>query len=403
MQAFAGHLGDLELASVSFACTVLAGFNYGLMLGLASALETLCGQAYGAKKHHMMGVYMQRSWIVLFLCAVLLTPMHFFAEDVLLLTGQPPELSAMAGEVSVWFLPLHFSPGLLFPLQRFLQCQMKNLVNAIAAAAALCLHLFVSWLFVSKLRFGLVGVALTLGFSWWAITAMLFAYVTCGGCPETWHGFTVEAFAGLGEFVRLSAASGVMLCLENWYYRILILLTGNLKNAAVAVDALSICMNINGWEMMIPLAFFAGTGVRVANELGAGNGKGARFAAIVSSTTSMAIGLFFWVLIMGLHDKIALIFTTSAVLLAAVDKLSLLLAFTILLNSIQPVLSGVAVGSGWQSTVAYINIGSYYIIGIPMGVLLGWLFNLGVPGIWRGHDRRNRRPDDHPGRRNHPL
>ncbi|CAO2203159.1 unnamed protein product [Urochloa humidicola] len=32
MQAFAGHLGDLELASVSFACTVLAGFNYGLLV-----------------------------------------------------------------------------------------------------------------------------------------------------------------------------------------------------------------------------------------------------------------------------------------------------------------------------------------------------------------------------------
>ena len=165
---------------------------------------------------------MQRSWIVLFLCAVLLTPMHFFAEDVLLLTGQPPELSAMAGEVSVWFLPLHFSLAFLSPLQRFLQCQMKNLVNAIAAAAALCLHLFVSWLFVSKLRFGLVGVALTLGFSWWAITAMLFAYVTCSGCPETWHGFTVEAFAGLGEFVRLSAASGVML----WYVQLKFLYFG---------------------------------------------------------------------------------------------------------------------------------------------------------------------------------
>jgi len=52
------------------------------------------------------------------------------------------------------------------------------------------------------------------------------------------------------------------------------------------------------------------------------------------------IGLFFWVLIIGLRDKIALIFTTSAVVLEAVDKLSLLLAFTILLNSIQPVLSG---------------------------------------------------------------
>jgi MATE family multidrug resistance protein len=80
--------------------------------------------------------------------------------------------------------------------------------------------------------------------------------------------------------------------------------------------------------------------VRVANELGAGNGKGAKFAAAVSSTTSLVIGIFFWTLIMGLHDKIALIFTTSAVVLDAVDELSLLLAFTILLNSIQPVLSG---------------------------------------------------------------
>jgi MATE family multidrug resistance protein len=28
--------------------------------------------------------------------------------------------------------------------------------------------------------------------------------------------------------------------LENWYYRILVLLTGNLPDAAIAVDALSI-------------------------------------------------------------------------------------------------------------------------------------------------------------------
>ncbi|KAG2554196.1 protein DETOXIFICATION 27-like isoform X4 [Panicum virgatum] len=383
-QAFAGHLGDLELAAISIANTVVVGFNFGLMLGMASALETLCGQAFGARKFHMMGVYMQRSWIVLLLCAVLLLPMYFFAEEVLLLTGQPPELSAMAGRVSVWFIPLHFSFAFLFPLQRFLQCQMKNMVNAAVSAAALAVHILVSWLFVAKFQFGLVGIALTLNFSWWATAAMLFAYVSCGGCPETWHGFSVEAFAGMWEFVKLSSASGVMLCLENWYYRILVLLTGNLKNAAIAVDALSICMSINGWEMMIPLAFFAGTGVRVANELGAGNGAGARFATIVSSVTSLVIGLFFWVLIMGLHDKFAFIFTSSSVVLDAVDHLSVLLAFTVLLNSIQPVLSGVAVGSGWQSMVAYVNIGCYYLIGIPLGILLGWLFNLGVLGIWAG-------------------
>lgn len=39
---------------------------------------------------------------------------------------------------------------------------------------------------------------------------------------------------------------------------------------------------------------------------------------------------------------------------------------------------GVAVGSGWQSYVAYINLGCYYLIGVPLGFLMGWMFNQGV-------------------------
>ncbi|KAK3002920.1 hypothetical protein RJ639_019900, partial [Escallonia herrerae] len=124
--------------------------------------------------------------------------------------------------------------------------------------------------------------------------------------------------------------------------------------------------------------------VRVANELGAGNGKGAKFATIVSVMTSIVIGVFFWLLIMIFHNDIALIFSTSKPILEAVDNLSILLAFTILLNSVQPVLSGVAIGSGWQSYVAYINLGCYYLIGVPLGVVMGWVFNLGVKGIWAG-------------------
>lgn len=74
-QAFAGHLGDLNLAAISIATTVIISISFGFLLGMASALETLCGQAYGAKQYHMLGIYMQRSWIVLFICSFLLIPM----------------------------------------------------------------------------------------------------------------------------------------------------------------------------------------------------------------------------------------------------------------------------------------------------------------------------------------
>ncbi|KAG8373416.1 hypothetical protein BUALT_Bualt11G0022000 [Buddleja alternifolia] len=383
-QAFAGHLGDLELAAMSIASNVIMGFDFGLMLGMASALETLCGQAFGAKKYYMLGVYLQRSWIVLLLCSVVMLPMMIFATPILKLLGQPADVAELSGVVAICFIPLHFSFAIQFPLQRFLQSQLKNSVIAWINLGALAVHVILSWLVVYRLRLGLIGTAVTLNFSWWVVVVGLFLYTVCGGCPLTWTGFSGEAFSGLWEFLKLSASSGVMLCLENWYYRILIVMTGNLKNAKIAVDALSVCMSINGWELMIPLAFFAGTGVRVANELGAGNGKGAKFATIVAVTESIIIGLFFWVLIMVFHNEFALIYTTSKPVLEAVSKLSLLLAFTVLLNSVQPILSGVAVGSGWQSYVAYINLGCYYLVGVPLGVLMGWVFHQGVMGIWAG-------------------
>ncbi|XP_056697001.1 protein DETOXIFICATION 27-like isoform X2 [Spinacia oleracea] len=332
-QAFAGHLGDLELAAMSIGCNVIVGLDYGLMLGMASALETLCGQAYGAKKYHMLGVYMQRSWIVLFVCCILLLPLYIFATPLLKLLGQPDDVSEMAGEVTLWMIPLHFSFAFQLPLQRFLQCQLKANVMAWISVVALAVHLFVSWLFMSVFKCGVIGVSAAQNFGWWVMVFGLYGYTAFGGCPLTWDGFSMEAFSGLWEFVKLSTASGVMLCLENWYYKVLILMTGNLENAEIALDALSICMSINGWEMMIPMAFFAGTGPPVIEE---------------------------------------------------VKKLSVLLAFTILFNSVQPVLSGVAVGSGWQSTVAYINIGCYYLLGAPLGYLIGWTFDQGVMGVWAG-------------------
>lgn len=78
----------------------------------------------------------------------------------------------------------------------------------------------------------------------------------------------------------------------------------------------------------------------MANELGAGNGEGAKFATIVASATSLIIGLFFCCLIFIFHDTFGLIFSSTPDVLQEVDKLNLLLAFTILFNSIQPILSG---------------------------------------------------------------
>ncbi|XP_062199982.1 protein DETOXIFICATION 27-like [Phragmites australis] len=385
-QAFVGHLGDRDLAAFSIANTVVDGLNFGFLFGMASALETLCGQAYGARQYPMLGIYLQRSWLILLAFAVLLAPTYVFSGQLLAALGQPTELAREAGLVSLYMLPSLFMYAILLPVITFLQCQLKNRVTAVATAVVFPVHVAATWLLVHYFGLGVLGAALAFNLSWVLYAVLQLAYALGGGCPETWSGFSASAFAfvDLKEFVKLSASSGVMVCLENWYYRILIFLTGYMKNAELAVDALSICMSLSGWEMMIHLGFLAGTGVRVANELGAANGQGARFAAFVSTTTSFFISLFFSLLTLIFHDKLAIIFSSSEAVIDAVDDISVLLALTILLNGVQPVLSGVAVGSGWQALVAYVNIGSYYLIGIPFGVLLGWPFHYGVYGVWVG-------------------
>ncbi|XP_021740296.1 protein DETOXIFICATION 27-like isoform X2 [Chenopodium quinoa] len=383
-QSLAGHLSDLDLAAFSIATTFLISISFGFLIGMATALETLCGQAYGARQHHMLGLYVQRSCVVLSFCAILLLPMFIFAAPLLKILGQSAEVAERTGLVARWLIPMHLSFVFQFSFQRFLQSQLKMAIIAWSSAVALGVHAIISWLFVYKLGVGIIGTALTLDFSWWLSVFIMYGYVLYGGCPKTWSGFSWLAFTDLWDFFKLALASGVMVLLENVYYRLLVIASGDAGSSHVAVDALSICVTLFGWESMVPLGILAATGVRVAIELGAGNVSGAKFAAKVCMLTSLIIGLIFSSLVLAIPDKLAMIFTPNSSVISVVCKLAYLLAPTIFLNSIPPVLLGIAVGSGWQALAAYINIGSYYLVGFPLGIFIGRVLNFGYMGIWAG-------------------
>lgn len=46
--------------------------------------------------------------------------------------------------------------------------------------------------------------------------------------------------------------------------------------------------------------------------------------------------------------------------------------------------SGVARGTGWQHIGAYVNLGAYYIVGIPLASVLCFVLNLRGKGLWIG-------------------
>ncbi|KAF8391556.1 hypothetical protein HHK36_023862 [Tetracentron sinense] len=365
-QIFSGHLGNLELAAASLGNTGIQIFTYGLMLGMGSAVETLCGQAYGAQKYEMLGVYVQRSTILLTATGIPLTAIYIFSKPILIFLGQSPRIAGAAAVFVYGLIPQIFAYAVNFPIQKFLQSQSIVAPSAYISSATLVVHLFLSWLAVYKIGLGLLGASLILSLSWWIIVAGQFGYIVMSDrCKYTWTGFSMQAFSGLPEFMKLSAASAVMLCLETWYFQVLVLLAGLLKNPELSLDSLSIC-------------------VRVSNELGAGNPKSAAFSVVVVTSISFIISVIIAIIILALRHVISYGFTGGETVADAVSDLCPLLAITIILNGIQPILSGVAVGCGWQAFVAYVNVGCYYVVGVPVGALLGFKFDLGAKGIWSG-------------------
>ncbi|XP_020093178.1 protein DETOXIFICATION 33-like isoform X1 [Ananas comosus] len=382
--AFVGHIGELELAAVSVVTNVVEGFAYGVLLGMGSALETLCGQAVGAGQFQMLGIYMQRSWIICGVTALVLTPVYVFTSPMLKLLHQSEDISDVAGKYTRWAIPQLFAYAMNFPLQKFYQSQTKVWVMTAIAGVVLAIHVLLNWVFVTKLGYGLFGAAMVGNVSWWLINLAQFVYLVSGFFPEAWTGFSLAAFKNLAAFVKLSLASAIMLCLELWYYTAVIIMVGLLENPETQVGAISICMNYQLWALMVALGFNAAVSVRVSNELGANHPKAAKFSVIIAVSTSAFIGLIFMIIVLVERKQLPKFFTDVPELIRETSKLGYLLGATIFLNSVQPVLSGVAIGAGWQSLVAFINIGCYYFVGLPLGAIFGFKLKLNALGIWVG-------------------
>lgn len=383
-QSFVGHLSQLDLAGYALVQTLSVRFVNGILLGMSSATETLCGQAFGAGQYHMMGIYLQRSWIVDFISLTVLLPIFVFGAQLFSLLGQEDAIAKRGGYISLWFIPFVYSFVFSLTVQMYLQAQLKNMLIAWLSIFQFILHLPLSWIFVYKLNLGVPGAMGALSISSWFVVLGEFIYIFGGWCPHSWKGFSKAAFLDIFPVVKLSLSSGFMVCLELWYNAVLVLIAGYMKNAEVAISAFSICLNINAWEFMISLGFLGAACVRVANELGRGDAKAARFSIKVLIGTSLSIGIFFFILCLAFGNKLAYLFTNDVEVATTVSDLSILLSFSVLLNSIYPVLSGVAVGAGLQGTVAIVNLVCFYVIGIPLGVLLGYVANLQVKGIWIG-------------------
>ncbi|XP_057425370.1 protein DETOXIFICATION 16-like isoform X2 [Lotus japonicus] len=382
---FVGHLGKLPLSGASLGNSFASVTGFSVLLGMGSALETLCGQAYGAKKYHMLGVHTQRAMLVLLGLSIPLALIWFYTSNILIALGQDHEISAEAGTFNRWMIPALFAYGLLQCLNRFLQTQNNVFPMLVSSGITALVHVLFCWVLVFKFELGSKGAALAISMSCWVNVFLLLLYINlASACDSTWKGFTKEALDDVLSFLKLAVASAVMICFEYWSFEMVVLLSGLLPNPQLETSVLSISLNTCWMVYMISVGLGGAISTRVSNELGGGNAQGAllalRVMVVISILEGTAVGLV-TILVRNVWGKL---YSNDDEVIKYVAKMMPLLALSDFLDGFQCVLSGAARGCGWQNLCAFMNLGAYYVVGIPCAIIFAFVFHIGGMGLWIG-------------------
>lgn len=380
-----GHLGELSLSSASIATSLSNVTGFSLLFGMASALETLCGQAYGAEQFRRVGSFTYGAILCLFIVCLPVSILWIYTEKLLIFIGQDPLISAEAGKFAIYLIPTLFPYAILQCLVRFMQTQSMIFPMLWSSLLSLCFQLVLCWAFVFKFDLGNGGAALSIGIAYWFNVVLLVLYVRYSpACEKTRASNWRDVLPTLREFFKFAIPSAVMICLEWWTFELVILLSGLLPNPELATSVLAICFTTTSLHYHIPYSFGAAASTLVSNELGAGKPEAARVAVSAVLVLAVAEFLIASTAIYLCRGVLGYAFSGEEEVVNGVEQMVPLLCASIIMDSSQAVLSGVARGSGWQHIGAYVNLGSYYMVGIPVALILGFVLDLKGKGLWSG-------------------
>ncbi|XP_022759763.1 protein DETOXIFICATION 49-like [Durio zibethinus] len=382
---FLGRLGELALAGGSLAIGFANITGYSVLSGLAVGMEPICGQAFGAKRYKLLGLTMQRMILLLLLTSIVIASLWFNMKNILLFCGQDENIANEAQSYILYSLPDLLAQSILHPLRTYLRTQSITLPLTYCSTLAILLHIPINYLLVSVLNLGIKGVALGSIWTNFNLVGFLIVYVKISGVyKKTWSGISSECLKGWKYLLNLSIPSCISVCLEWWWYEIMILLCGLLLNPQATVASMGILIQTTSLIYTFPSSLSFGVSTRVGNELGANNPKKAKLATIIGLSSSFLLGLSALVFTILVRKKWATMFTEDPEIIALTSTILPILGLCELGNCPQTTGCGVLRGTARPKLGANINLGCFYLVGMPIAVWLSFFAGFDFKGLWLG-------------------
>ncbi|KAI3453562.1 hypothetical protein Pfo_010225 [Paulownia fortunei] len=383
--AFLGRLGELPLAGGTIGFTFANVTGFSLLNGLCGAMEPICGQAFGAKNFRLLYKTLVMSTTFLLAASIPIAFLWLNVDKILVNCGQRQDISIIAKKYLIYLLPELVVNSFLCPLKAYLSTQNITIPIMLSSTLAVALHVPVNVL-LSKAK-GLERIAIAAWITDFTVVILLGFYVLIaeqrnGG---KWKGVWWEQ--EISDWIRLLKLCGpccLTTCLEWWCYEILVLLTGRLPNPKQSVGVLAIVLNFDYLLYSVMLSLATCVSIRVSNEVGANHPGVAYRSAYVSLSVSILLGFIGGSAMAAARGEWGLLFSHDKGILGSVKRMMLLMAIVEVVNFPLAVCGGIVWGTGRPWLGMYANICGFYLLALPLGVVLAFRMHLGLGGLLMG-------------------
>lgn len=389
-----GHLGAVELAAVSMGSMTANITGYATIQGIATALDTLCPQAFGAKRYGMVGDYMQKCVALIFVIMIpVLFVWVFFGYDLICLILPDKETAKLAADYL-----FYISPGIpayiLFECgKRFLQAQGVYHISTYVLLFAAPSNLIMNLVFVKS--FGYLGAPIAVAINYWLMFIGLFVstafFIDADGTPTNvhplvcWDGLDIKrAFKDWGKLVNLAVPGLIMLEAEFLAFEILTLMASYLGTIELAAQSVGSTMASLTYQ--VPFAIGIASSTRIANFLGAGLAEPAKKTTQVALSFGLCISLFNFLALFLFQSQIANLFTNDDRVIAILKDVMWLVALMQISDAMNANSAGCLRGQGQTKIGGIVNLVAYYVVGIPLSVYLSFYspWKGSLHGLWIG-------------------
>ena len=383
-----GRLGAVPLAAASLGNSLIFLI---LIIGIGSSIviSPLVAISVGAKKFSECGVYFRQSLLVNIMLSFVMILIIIIGINFISYLNQPSEVAELA---IIYIVIVGFSaiPLMIYQTyKQFIEGLSVMKPAMIITLAANLINAFANWILIfGNLGFpklGLAGAAwatfLSRGFM--AILMMLYVMKNkrFDQYDVTFH-FKGINFPVIKKILRLGLPSGFQYFFEVGAFSFAVIMIGWI--GADELAAHQIAINLASISFMAILGISQAASIRVGNALGEKDIAKIRKVGFTAITLGAVIQSLSGIIFISFNHFLPQLYINDKTVISIASELLIIAALFQISDGTQGVGIGVLRGLTDVKGPTLITFIAYWVISLPVGYLLGFIFNLGVYGVWIG-------------------